>query len=128
MTQKTEIDSKENNVLITVSCGTNNPNRSVRAIHLAQVAHGMGKNVAIFLLDEAVYISRKGIAENLRAPTGDVADDLLMYLQEFDVPIYVCAPCAKTRQIKEEDLMEGFQMAPATKMWELACKSTTISL
>ena len=128
MTQKTEMDSKENNVLIAVSCGTNNPNRSVRAIHLAQVAHGMGKNVAIFLLDEAVYISRKGIAENLRAPTGDVADDLLMYLQEFEVPIYVCAPCAKTRQIKEEDLMEGFQMAPATKMWELACKSTTISL
>jgi len=128
MAEKNEINSRENNVLITVSCGTNNPNRSVRAIHLAQVAHGMGKNVAVFLLDEAVYISRKGIAENLRAPTGDVADDLLMYLQEFEVPIYVCAPCADTRQIKEEDLMEGFQMAPATKMWELACKSTTISL
>jgi len=128
MAEKTENDSRENNVLITVSCGTNNPNRSVRAIHLAQVAHSMGKNVAVFLLDEAVYISRKGIAENLRAPTGDIADDLLMYLQEFEVPIYVCAPCAKTRQIKEEDLMEGFEMAPASKMWELACKSTTISL
>jgi len=128
MSQTNEVDSRENNVLITLSCGTNNPNRSVRAIHLAKVARDMGKNVALFLLDEGVYISRKGITENLRAPTGDIADDLLMYLQEFEVPIYVCAPCAKTRQIKEEDLMEGFQLAPATKMWELACKSTTISL
>ena len=35
-------DPRENRVLITVSCGTNNPNRSVRAFHLAQVAHGNG--------------------------------------------------------------------------------------
>ena len=67
-------DPRENRVLITVSCGTNNPNRSVRAFHLAQVAHTMGKEVAVFLLDEAVYLARKGIAENLRAPTGDVAE------------------------------------------------------
>lgn len=54
MAEATGNDSRENNVLITVSCGTNNPNRSVRAIHLAQVAHSMGKNVAVFLLDEAL--------------------------------------------------------------------------
>ncbi len=128
MAETTGKDTRENNVLITVSCGTNNPNRSVRALHLAQVAHSMGKNVSIFLLDEAVYLARKGVADNLRAPTGDVADDLIAYLQEFEVPIYACAPCAKTRQIKEEDLAEGFQLAPASKMWELACQSTTISL
>ena len=127
MTEATT-DPRENRVLITVSCGTNNPNRSVRAFHLAQVAHSMGKEVAIFLLDEAVYLARKGVAENLRAPTGDVADDIIAYLQEFEVPMYACAPCAKTRQIKAEDLMEGFEMAPATKMWELACHSTSVSL
>ena len=121
-------DSKENRVLITLACGTNNPNRSVRAFHLAQVAHRMGKEVAIFLLDEAVYLAKKGIMDNLRAPTGDVADDIVAYLQEFGVPIYACAPCAKTRQIKEEDLMEGFELAPATKVIELACQSTIISL
>jgi len=36
-------DPRENKALITVSCGTNNPNRSVRAFHLAQMAHSMGK-------------------------------------------------------------------------------------
>lgn len=121
-------DSKENNVLITVSCGTNNPNRSVRAFHLATVAHKMGKNVSIFLLDEAVYLARKGILDNLRAPTGDVADDLLAYLQDFEVPIYACGPCANARQITKDDLVEGIEIAPATLMFELACNSTTINL
>ncbi len=121
-------NSKENKVLITLACGTNNPNRSVRAFHLAQVAHRMGKEVAVFLLDEAVYLAKKGIIHNLRAPTGDVADDIVAYLQEFEVPIYACAPCANTRQVKEEDLLEGFELAPATKVVELACQSTVISL
>ena len=43
-----------NNVVITVACGTDDPNRATRAIHLATVAHKEGKNVALFLLDEAV--------------------------------------------------------------------------
>jgi predicted peroxiredoxin len=127
MTDSTN-DIRENNVLITLACGTNNPNRSVRAFHLATVAHKMGKNVVIFLLDEAVYVARKGIIDNLRAPTGDVADDLLAYCQEFEIPIYACAPCVAARQISAEDVVEGIEIAPATKMIELACKSTTISL
>jgi uncharacterized protein involved in oxidation of intracellular sulfur len=121
-------DPRENSVLVIISCGTNNPNRSVRGFHLAHVAHKMGKRVAVFLLDEAVYLSKKGVTDNLRAPSGDVADDIIVYLQEFEVPIYVCGPCAQTRQITENDLMEGFYIAPAAKMFELACKSTTISL
>ena len=121
-------DPREDNVLIVIACGTNNPNRSVRGLHLAHVAHRMGKNVAVFLLDEGVYLARKGITDNLKAPTGDVADDLLTYLQEFEIPIYACEPCAKARQIGEKDLQEGIQMAPASKLFELACHSTTISL
>jgi len=121
-------DARENRVLVVISCGTNNPNRSVRGFHLAQVAHKMGKRVAVFLLDEAVYLSRKGVTDHLRAPTGDVADDIILYLQAFEVPMYVCGPCAQTRQISENDLMDGFLMAPAAKMFELACTSTTISL
>lgn len=116
------------NVLIILSCGTDNPNRSTRAIHLAKVAKENGKNVAVFLLDEAVYIAKKGVADHLKAATGDVADDLLAYLQEYEVPIYACTPCAKSRQISETDLIKGAQMGTAVKMIEMACNSTVISL
>ena len=118
----------KDNVLVLLSCGTDNTNRSTRGLHLATIAHKEGKEVTLFLLDEAVYLARKGIIENVRAATGDVADDLLAYLQANDVPILVCTPCAKARQITEGDLVEGAKLATAPDMINMACKSTVISL
>ena len=101
------------NVVIALSCGTNDTNRAARAIHLATIAHKEGKNTTLFLLDEGVYLAQKGIITHVRAATGDVADDLLAYLQAHEVPILVCTPCAKARQVGEEDLIEGARMATA---------------
>jgi uncharacterized protein involved in oxidation of intracellular sulfur len=47
-----------NNVVIALSCGTDNPNRSARAFHLATIAHKEGKQVTVFLLDEGVYLAK----------------------------------------------------------------------
>ena len=117
-----------NNVVITIACGTDNPNRSTRAIHLATVAHRQGKNVTLFLLDEAVYLAKKGLLDHLRAATGDVADDLMTYLQANNVPVLVCTPCAKARGISEQDLIEGARMGTAVELINLACDATVISL
>jgi predicted peroxiredoxin len=117
-----------NNVVVALSCGTDNPNRSTRAIHLATVAHKEGKNVTLFLLDEGVYLAKKGMADHLRAATGDVADDLLTYLQAHEVPILVCTPCAKARYIAEEDLIESARMATAAELIHLSCDAAVISL
>ncbi len=116
------------NVLIALSCGTDNPNRSTRAFHLATVAHKEGKNVTVFLLDEAVYLAKKGLIEHVRAATGDVADDLLTYLQAHEVPVLVCTPCAKARRVEEEDLVEGARMATAMELIRHSCESAVISL
>ena len=115
-------------VVITLSCGTDNPNRSTRAIHLATIAHKEGKKTTLFLLDEAVYIAKEGLADNLRAATGDVADDLITYLQAHEVPILVCTPCAKARRIAEKDLIEGARMATAAELIHLSCDAAVISL
>ena len=117
-----------NNVVITVSCGTDNPNRATRAIHLATVAHREGKNVTLFLLDEAIYLAKKGLLDNLRAATGDVADDLMTYLQANEVPVLACTPCAKARGVSESDLIEGARMGTAVELIHLACDATVISL
>lgn len=117
-----------NNVVITVACGTDNPNRSTRAIHLATVAHREGKNVTLFLLDEAVYLAKKGLIDHLRAATGDIADDLMTYLQANGVPVLVCTPCAKARGISENDLIDGARMGTAIELIHLACDAAVISL
>ncbi|MBF0118552.1 MAG: DsrE family protein [Desulfobacterales bacterium] len=116
-----------NSVLIVLSCGTDNPNRTTRALFLATVAHKEGKKSAVFLLDEGVYIAKKGIINNVRAATGDNADDHISYLQEFGIPIYVCTPCAKSRLISESDLIQGAKMATAVELIKLSCESTVIS-
>ncbi len=115
-------------VVIVLSCGTDNPNRSTRAIHLATIAHKEGKQTTLFLLDEGVYVAKRGLADHLRAATGDVADDLIAYLQAHDVPILVCTPCAKTRRITEADLIEGARLATAAELIQMSCQATVISL
>lgn len=115
-------------VLVVISCGTDNPNRATRGLFFAMIAHKQGKDTTVFLLDEGVFLARKGMAEHVQAATGDKADDHLTYLQEFDVPVLVCTPCAVQRQITEADLIEGARMATGGEMIDLACASTVISL
>jgi predicted peroxiredoxin len=115
-------------VLVVLSCGTDNPNRATRALFFAMVAAKKGKKTAVFLLDEAVYLAKKGIITHLRAATGDSADDHLTFLQEYNVPILVCLPCAVSRQITEADLIEGARMATGDQLIDLACQSAVISL
>ncbi len=117
-----------NNIVITCACGTDNPNRSTRAIHLATVAQKEGKNVSLFLLDEAVYLAKKGVIANLRAATGDIADDLMAHLQAHEVPILVCTPCAKSRLLEESDLIDGARYATAMELIDLSCNGSVISL
>ena len=114
--------------LVTLACGTDNPNRATRALFIAATAKKKGKDTCLFLLDEAVYLAKKGIAGNMRAATGDDADDHLTFLQEFEVPILVCTPCAVARQITENDLIDGARMAVGADLIDLACESTVISL
>ncbi|MBF0529289.1 MAG: DsrE family protein [Deltaproteobacteria bacterium] len=115
-------------VVVVCSCGTDNPNRSTRALFLAMAAHKAGKKVTVFLLDEGVFLARKGMIEFMRAATGDAADDHLKYLQDFETPILVCTPCAKARQITENDLIDGARMATGAELINLATTSAVISL
>lgn len=117
-----------NNVVVIASCGTDNPNRSTRAIHLATIAHKEGKNVTLFLLDEGTYLAKKGLIENLRAATGDSADDLMTYLQAHDVPVIACKPCVLSRQFSEEDLIDGARLGTAIELIQLTSDATVISL
>lgn len=116
-----------NRILIILSCGTDNPNRATRALFFAMVAKKKGRDVVIFLLDEAVYLARRGVTEHLRAATGDSADDHLAFLQEYDVPLLVCTPCAVTRQIQETDLVKGARFATGDELIDLTDDSAVLS-
>jgi uncharacterized protein involved in oxidation of intracellular sulfur len=114
-------------VVIVLSCGTDNPNRATRALFFAMVAKKKGRDVAVFLLDEGVYLARRGILEHMRAATGDSADDHMTYLQEYEVPILVCTPCAVARRIAEADLIQGARYAKGDELIDLTEGSAVLS-
>jgi predicted peroxiredoxin len=126
-TEIKEDSAMSERVLVTLSCGTNNPNRATRALFFAMVAKKKGKEVSVFLLDEAVYLAKRGIIDHLQAATGDSADDHLHFLQEYGVPLLVCTPCAVTRQISEADLVKGARMAKGDELIDLASGSVVLS-
>ncbi len=114
--------------LVVISCGTDNPNRATRGLQMAAFAAKAGKKAAVFLLDEGVYLAKKGMCLNIRAATGDSADDHLVTLQEFEVPILACTPCVKSRCFDEGDLIEGARLATANELIELSFTSAVLSL
>jgi predicted peroxiredoxin len=75
--------------LFVITRGLEDPTRVTRALQLAKVAKEKGNEVNIFLTDDAVSISKPGMLDHVKAPTGDGAQDYFSYLVENKVPIYV---------------------------------------
>jgi sulfur relay (sulfurtransferase) complex TusBCD TusD component (DsrE family) len=109
--------------LFILGSGLGNSNSPTRCVQFAQVAHQEGHDVSIFLIDEGVIFARKGITENVVAPTGEEMNIAMEYLLREKIPIYVCTPCAKARGITEDVLLDGAQYAVAKKLIELAAES-----
>lgn len=78
-----------NQYLFVLTRGLEDPARVTRTFQLAKVARESGAEVNIFLTDDAVLLAKPGIAEHVKAPTGDGAGDYFPYLLEKRVPIYV---------------------------------------
>ena len=109
--------------LFVLGSGLGNSNSPTRCAQFAQVAHQEGHDVSIFLIDEGVIFARKGMTENVVAPTGEEMDIAMEYLLREKIPIYVCTPCARARGITEDVLIDGAQYAVAKKLIELAADS-----
>jgi len=75
--------------LFVMTRGLEDPTRVTRALQLAKVAKEQGHDVNIFLTDDAVVIAKPGMADQVKAPTGDEAKPYLDFLIEKEVPIYV---------------------------------------
>jgi tRNA 2-thiouridine synthesizing protein D len=70
-----------------------------RCFQFAKIAHEKGYDVNIFLIDDGVWWSQTSRDASQRTITGDCPGDYLPYLIEHKVPVGVCTPCAKNRQL-----------------------------
>ncbi len=113
--------------LFVLGTGMENPSKGTRCMQVAGIAREEGHEVNIFLLDDGVIFARKGMAENIVAPTGDDMQTHLEKLRIHKVPFYVCTPCAKARQISESDFIENAQMSTAKQLISLSLDAQVFS-
>ena len=109
--------------LFVLSRGLEDPTHATRALHLAKVAKEKGHEVNIFLVDDAVVYAILGLADNVKAPTGDEAKPYIDYLVEQKVAFYVCTPCARFRLYSEDDFIAGAKLATAGQLIDLATEA-----
>lgn len=75
--------------LFVLTRGLEDPTRSTRCLQLAHMAKQEGHQVKVFLTDDGVWLAKRGLAENVVAPTGDDVNTYLEHLKQAQVPIYV---------------------------------------
>jgi predicted peroxiredoxin len=113
--------------LFVLGTGMENPSKGTRCLQIAGIAREEGHEVSVFLLDDGVIFAKKGMTENIVAPTGDDMQTHMEKLQTLKVPFYVCTPCAKARQISESDFIENARLSTAKQLIALAVDSKVFS-
>ena len=74
--------------LFVLSRGLEDPSRGTRCMQLAHIAKQEGHDVSIFLVDDGVIYAKKGMCDNVVAPTGDEMSTYMEFLTQGQVPIY----------------------------------------
>jgi len=77
------------NFVFVLTHGLEDPTRVTRSLQLAKAAKELGHGVSLFLTDDAVPLAKKGMIDNVVAPTGDEASGHLFYLLDNDAPFYL---------------------------------------
>ena len=94
-----------------ISAGPENPVKATRSVMFATRAVEEGHQVALFLVDDAVYLTNPALTEHVRAATGDTLMQYLQVILDREVEVMVCLPCAKARAIDEAALPKGWRLA-----------------
>ncbi len=99
--------------MFVLSKGFEKSGSATRAMQFAALAAEAGKQVEVFLIDDAIHWAQLGMAEGIRSSTGEHLKDLLDKLLACGAPLYVCKACADKRLVSPDDLVPGAEIAGA---------------
>ncbi|MCA1765178.1 MAG: DsrE family protein [Desulfobulbaceae bacterium] len=96
--------------VLNITHATDDQDRANAAMALAASLVSEGADLIIFYIFEGAMLARKGVAETIRGRNFAPGADLFPLLLEEHVPMYLCGACAKTYDLKEEELVEGVKI------------------
>jgi len=76
--------------LFIITNGFEKAGRATRAFQFAKVAREKGHEVKVFLVDDAIHWAQLGMAENIRAATGEEMKPFIDYLLKHESEIVAC--------------------------------------
>ncbi|HPI70460.1 MAG TPA: DsrE family protein [Tenuifilaceae bacterium] len=100
-------------LIVIVTEGPDNQEKATIPFVMATAAQSMDVDVTIILQAEGVLLVKKGVSENVNASGFMPLKQLLDTFIELNGKLLVCTPCAKSRGISENDLIEGSKLIAA---------------
>ncbi len=77
-------------MLFIISNGFEKAGRATRAFQFAKVACEKGHDVKVFLIDDAIHWAQLGMAEGVRASTGEEMKPFIDYLMANGAELFAC--------------------------------------
>lgn len=75
--------------------------KATRCFQFAKIAHDKGHAVNLFFIDDGVNWALADRIGSQKTTTGDCPNDYLPALVENNIPVGVCTPCAKNRNMDD---------------------------
>jgi predicted peroxiredoxin len=107
-----------NRFCVSLSCAKDNTDKATVAFVVANAAVGSGKETLVFLSVEAVRLSQKGYADDVREEGFAPLKELMDNFAKAGGAIYVCSPCLKKRKLDETNLVSGAAIVGGAKLVE----------
>jgi predicted peroxiredoxin len=107
-----------NRFCVSLTHAKDNPDKSTVAFVVANAAAGSGKETLVFLSVEAVRLSQRGYADDIREEGFAPLRELMENFAKAGGTIYICSPCFKKRRLDENNLVPGASIVGGAKLVE----------
>lgn len=101
-------------ILVNCQDGLNNIERATIAFILAVTASKTNET-AMFINAEATQLCIKGTIQDMVAPGYEALANLVAAYQQNGGKIWLCPACVKAKNLTQDDLMEGVEIAGAPR-------------
>jgi predicted peroxiredoxin len=115
-------------LLVKVTCGTDDPERSNQGLTVASAGVASGAPVSLWLTGEAAWFATPDRAPDLSLPHATPAAELVQVVREGGGQVTLCTQCAARRGLGESDVLPDVRIAGAAVFVEEALGQDTQAL
>jgi uncharacterized protein len=105
--------SENEKLVVMVTHGPDDPELATIPFAMAGAAVASDMEVVMGFQGEGCLLTKKGVAETVKAPEFAPLGELLETIKELGGHLLVCSPCLKKRGLTQDDLVDGAEIVAA---------------